>query len=129
MRLLAHFWRLVLTSGTRALRLVSVSGLLMALVGVAAALYLVIRRLTGGAWPQGWASTMVVLLVLGGIILVFLGVVAEYIGVAVNQAMGKPPYLVISDPQQYPGAEFFRQYQLAVDAQPFEDLHEFDQTI
>ena len=31
-----------------------------------------------------------------------LGVIAEYIGVAVNMAMGKPLYLITSDPADGP---------------------------
>lgn len=100
--LLSHFWRLVLTSGTRGLRFVSLVGLLIAVVGVVAAIVVVIARLAGQTWPAGWASVIVVLLVLGGFVLLFLGIVAEYIGVAVNQAMGKPPYLIVSDPADGP---------------------------
>lgn len=100
--LLSHFWRLVLTSGTRGLRAVSVTGLVIAVFGVLLAVAVVINRLSGGSWPPGWASLMVAILVLGGIILVFLGIVAEYLGVAVNQAMGKPAYLIVSDPADGP---------------------------
>lgn len=101
-RLLSHFWRLVLTSGTRGLRIVSVAGAIIAAAGVITAIVLVIRHIFGGSWPQGWASLIVTELVIGGIILLFLGVIAEYIGVAVNQAMGRPPYLIISDPARGP---------------------------
>lgn len=100
--LLSHFWRLVLTSGTRGLRLVSVAGFVIAILGVALAVALAIDRLSGGSWPPGWASLMVVMLILGGIGLLFLGIVAEYLGVAVNQALGKPPYLIVSDPADGP---------------------------
>ncbi|GAB3385139.1 glycosyltransferase family 2 protein [Humibacter soli] len=100
--LLSHFWRLVLTSGTRGLRVVSMTGAVIAILGVVFAVVLVVIKLSGGSWPQGWASLMVVVLVLGGIVLVFLGIVAEYLGVAVNQAMGKPPYLIVSDPADGP---------------------------
>ena len=40
---------------------------------------------------------MVVMLLIGGAVLFSLGVIAEYIGVAVNMAMGKPLYLIVSD--------------------------------
>jgi undecaprenyl-phosphate 4-deoxy-4-formamido-L-arabinose transferase len=101
-RLLSHFWRMVLTSGTRGLRAVSVVGALLALAGIVVAVVLVVNRLAGGSWPRGWASLMVTVLVIGGIILLFLGIIAEYIGVAVGQAMGRPPYLIISDPAHGP---------------------------
>ena len=52
--------------------------------------------------PEGWTSNMVLVLLSTGAILFSLGVIAEYIGVAVGMAMGKPPYLIISDPGNGP---------------------------
>ncbi|WP_243063527.1 glycosyltransferase [Humibacter sp. RRB41] len=101
-RLLSHFWRLVLTSGTRGLRVVSVVGAILAALGLVTAIVLAVNRVAGGSWPQGWASLMVAVLVIGGIVLFFLGIIAEYVGVVVNQAMGRPPYLIISDPDRGP---------------------------
>ena len=97
-RLLSHFWRLVLSTGTRGLRLVSILGVLFGALGAVLALLLVIARLTNNIAVQGWTSVMVVLMLGIGAILFSLGVVAEYLGVAVNMAMGKPPYLIVSDP-------------------------------
>jgi undecaprenyl-phosphate 4-deoxy-4-formamido-L-arabinose transferase len=97
--LLSHFWRMVISSGTRGLRLVSLIGAVFALAGIGLAIYFVIAYLSGhGAGQQGWTSTMVVLLVSSGAILFALGVIAEYVGVNVNMAMGKPAYLIVSDP-------------------------------
>jgi len=100
--LLSHFWHLVLSSGTRALRMVSALGVLFALGGIAYAIYLLVVRLTTDAIAQGWTSTMVVVLVSTGAILFSLGVIAEYVGVAVNMAMGKPLYLIVGDPKDGP---------------------------
>jgi undecaprenyl-phosphate 4-deoxy-4-formamido-L-arabinose transferase len=100
--LASHFWRMVLTSGTRLLRLVSVLGVLFAAVGVIVAIGLGINRLTGPTVVQGWTSVMVVVLLATGAILFSLGIVAEYLGVAVNMAMGKPLYLITSDPLDGP---------------------------
>jgi undecaprenyl-phosphate 4-deoxy-4-formamido-L-arabinose transferase len=93
---------MVLTSGTRLLRFVSITGVAFALLGLLFALALVANRLFGGALPPGWTSVMVVVLVSTGALLFALGVLAEYLGVAVNMAMGKPLYLVSSDPQHGP---------------------------
>jgi len=100
--LLSHFVHLVLSSGTRALRMVSALGVLFAVGGVAYALYLLVIRLTSDTTPAGWTSTMVVVLVSTGAILFSLGVIAEYVGVAVNMAMGKPLYLIVGDPKAGP---------------------------
>ncbi|MEO6996461.1 MAG: glycosyltransferase [Terracoccus sp.] len=101
-RLLSHFWRLVLSSGTRGLRIVSALGAVFGVAGVAFAVYIVIASALGKQTVEGWTSNMVVILLSTGAILFSLGVIAEYIGVAVNMAMGKPPYLIISDPGQGP---------------------------
>jgi len=100
--LLSHFWHLVLSSGTRALRMVSALGALFALGGIAFAIYLLVVRLTSDAVTQGWTSTAVLVLVSTGAILFCLGVIAEYVGVAVNMAMGKPLYLIVGDPKDGP---------------------------
>lgn len=50
----------------------------------------------------GWTSLTVIVLVLGGANLLAIGVVAEYVGAAVRMAMGKPLYLIISDPSTGP---------------------------
>jgi undecaprenyl-phosphate 4-deoxy-4-formamido-L-arabinose transferase len=96
--LFSHFWRLILTSGTRVLRLVSLLGVLVALAGFILGIYFIIENLVGGRLPVGYTSTITVLLFSTGAILVALGVVAEYVGVAVNLAMGKPLYLIVDDP-------------------------------
>ncbi len=95
--LLSHYWRLVLTGGTRLLRLVSFLGVLMALLGFGFAVVVALARLLGPVQVQGWASVMVVVLITTGFLLFALGVVAEYVGVAVNMAMGKPLYLLVRD--------------------------------
>ena len=101
--LTSHFWRMVLSSGTRALRLVSLLGVFFAAGGFLLALYFLFAKLF---WhlssPAGWPSLITVLLVCSGAILFSLGIIAEYIGVAVNMAMGKPLYLIVSDPADGP---------------------------
>jgi len=101
-RLFSHFWRMVLTTGTRGLRLISVLGVVTALVGVVLALIIFIQRLVGDIEIQGWASLSVIVLLSAGAILFSLGVIAEYIGINVNMAMGKPPYLITNDPADGP---------------------------
>lgn len=96
--LFAHFWRMVLSSGTRGLRLVSVLGVTLALIGVGIAIYLVIARLTQDVAVAGWTSLAVITLICAGAILVSLGIIAEYIGVTLNVAMGRPLFLVVDDP-------------------------------
>lgn len=101
--LFAHFLRMVLTSGTRGLRFVTGLGIAFAVVGVLWAIWIVIARMSGlDAGAPGWASTIVVILVSSGAVLFSLGVIAEYLGTAVNMSLGKPPYLIVPDPEDGP---------------------------
>jgi polyisoprenyl-phosphate glycosyltransferase len=95
-RLLGHFWQLVLTSGTRPLRLIAVMGLLSIVSSAVVSGLALWQRLQHKIPVQGWTSTIIVLCLVSGLILLSLGVIAEYVGVAVSMAMGKPPYLLVS---------------------------------
>ena len=101
-QLASHFWRMVLTSGTRPLRLVALFGAVLGFAALALMLWVVWARITDDVPVQGWTSVMVVLLAVGGGTLLSLGVVAEYLGITARTAMGKPLYLVVSDPEDGP---------------------------
>lgn len=100
--LAGHFWRMVLSSGTRGLRLVSILGVLFAVAGIGLALFFLVQRLIGLEVQQGWTSIVVVVLLSSGATLFSLGVVAEYLGIAVNMAMGKPLYMIMNAPHRGP---------------------------
>jgi glycosyltransferase involved in cell wall biosynthesis len=97
-RLSSHFWRLVLSSGTRPLRIVGFIGIGSFVAGVAAAAVIVFGKLNYGYAVSGWASVFVALLLMGGLILLVLGVLAEYLGMLVRASIGKPLYVAVSDP-------------------------------
>ncbi len=97
-RLIAHFWRLVISSGTRPLRFVSVMGVLFACLGLCVAIYSAIQKLVGDISVPGWTSVFVAVLVVGGATLLALGIIAEYIAAAATMAMGKPVYVIMRDP-------------------------------
>jgi glycosyltransferase involved in cell wall biosynthesis len=98
-RLLRHFWQLVLTSGTRPLRLISLAGAAALVGGVAATAWVLYGRFRHQVPVQGWTSMVVALCLFGGLVLLSLGVIAEYLGIAVSMAMGKPPYLIVGRPR------------------------------
>ncbi|MEU2106106.1 glycosyltransferase family 2 protein [Nocardia sp. NPDC019255] len=102
-RLFSLFWKMVLCSGTRGLRLVSLLGVTLALAGGVMAAVVVFEALTTDGWaPEGWASTIVVLLLCSGAILFSLGLIAEYLGVALHILVGKPLYLTVETPTPRP---------------------------
>ncbi|MCW2754124.1 MAG: mannosyltransferase [Marmoricola sp.] len=101
-RLLGHFLRMILTGGTRGLRIVGLLGVMFGILGLVLAAVIAVDQLVSPASVQGWASTIVVILISSGALLFSLAVVAEYIGVAVNTALGKPLYLLTQDPAEGP---------------------------
>ncbi|NKY52983.1 glycosyltransferase [Nocardia vermiculata] len=104
-RLFSLFWKMVLCSGTRGLRLVSLLGVSLAVAGAAMAAVVICRALIGsGGDPEGWASTIVVLLLVSGAILFSLGLIAEYLGLALHVLVGKPLYLTVDAPAPRPSA-------------------------
>ena len=101
-RLVSHFWRMVLTSGTRPLQLVTLFGAFLGVAAVGLSGWIVWEKVTNHVSVQGWTSVMIVLLVTSGGTLFSLGIFAEYLGIAVKRAMGKPLYLAVSDPADGP---------------------------
>ena len=98
--LMSHFWRLVLSSGTRLLRIASVAGVTSFIFGIFLACFVVFGKLFFDSPVRGWASVFVAVLLFGGSILLFIGIIAEYIGLLVRTTIGKPLYVIGSDPQK-----------------------------
>jgi glycosyltransferase involved in cell wall biosynthesis len=58
------------------------------------ALYLIIRTIIQGVDVPGYASIMTAILFLGGIQLLTLGILGEYLGRVYEEVKGRPIYLV-----------------------------------
>jgi undecaprenyl-phosphate 4-deoxy-4-formamido-L-arabinose transferase len=97
-KLMAHFIRLVLTSGTRPLRLVFMMGVFSLLVGIGLTIYALLSKVTNAEMIPGWTSMMIVVCFFSGCILISLGIIAEYLGAVVGMSMGRPLYLIVSRP-------------------------------
>ncbi len=78
-------------------------GCLSIVVGVGITAFSLYEKLTARVPVQGWTSLMIVLCLFSGVILFALAVLAEYLGVVVNMAMGRPLYLIVSRPCPRPG--------------------------
>lgn len=56
-------------------------------------IYIIISHFTSAGAPIGWASTTALLLLLGGMILVVLGIMGEYVGRIYMCANAAPQYV------------------------------------
>ena len=75
------------------LRLATYLGCFTALAGFLYAIVIVVRYFTIHLAPMGWSSTTALLLILGGIILVVLGLVGEYVGRIFMCVNASPQYV------------------------------------
>ncbi|WP_028242284.1 glycosyltransferase family 2 protein [Pseudobutyrivibrio ruminis] len=76
------------------LRIASYSGCIIAGLGFIYAIYVIISKLVNPVKMIGWSSTISVLLILGGLILLVLGMIGEYVGriyITINQS---PQYVI-----------------------------------
>jgi len=75
------------------LRAATALGLLVSAASFSYAVYAVLARIFDWNVVQGWASLMVAILFLGGVQLVCLGVIGEYVGRVYDEVKGRPLYL------------------------------------
>lgn len=76
------------------LRLATFLGFGMALTGFIIGLKAVIEYLITKNTVPGWASTIVTVVLVGGVQLIILGIIGEYIGKLVNESKRRPHYIV-----------------------------------
>lgn len=79
---------------TAPLRWSTMIGVLISIIGFLYMLVIIFRTLFYGIDSPGYASTMVVILFLGGIQLIFLGIIGEYLGRTFSEAKGRPLYFI-----------------------------------
>jgi glycosyltransferase involved in cell wall biosynthesis len=96
-----NYWKLwtlaidgITSASTVPLRIWSYVGATIAAVSLVYAIYLVIRTLLFGIDVPGYASMMVAILFLGGIQLISLGVLGEYVGRILIETKQRPIYIV-----------------------------------
>jgi dolichol-phosphate mannosyltransferase len=76
------------------LRAASVMGLLVSCFAFAFGVFLVVKKLLWDTMIEGWTSAMVSSLFLGGVQLVCLGILGEYIGRIYGESQKRPLYVV-----------------------------------
>jgi len=96
-----NYWKLwtlaidgITSASTVPLRIWSYLGGIVALGALGYALFIIIRTLTTGIVVPGYASLMVAILFLGGLQLLSLGVLGEYVGRILTETKARPLYIV-----------------------------------
>jgi glycosyltransferase involved in cell wall biosynthesis len=97
------FWRLwnfaiegVTSFSTGPLKIATYLGVLVAMFATLYGLFIIGNTLVFGNPVPGYPSLMVVILFLGGVQLIFIGIIGEYIGRIFNETKNRPLYFVNS---------------------------------
>ncbi len=77
------------------LRLASMFGLLVSFLGFLLSVWTVYKRFTLPEFPSGFATIVVGMMFLGGIQLIALGVIGEYVGRIFDEVKQRPLYIIV----------------------------------
>lgn len=79
---------------TAPLRFASVMGVVVSLLAFLYLIYIIAKTLIWGEPVQGYPTLMCVILFLGGVQLLSIGIIGEYLGRVFNETKRRPPYVV-----------------------------------
>jgi len=76
------------------IRAISYFGVLVSLVSFVFGFYVLLNKVLFGTHVEGWTSVMLAVLLLGGVQLVMIGVLGEYLWRALDEARARPLYII-----------------------------------
>jgi polyisoprenyl-phosphate glycosyltransferase len=77
------------------LRLMTVSGILIFFFAMFFSFYIIFSKFIGyGTFPLGWTTLVILILFLNSTIMVFLGIIGEYLWRTLSQTRKKPKYVI-----------------------------------
>lgn len=91
----------LLSFSTKPLQLSVLLGMISASISLVVMLYALFLRIFTHEWFRGWAALMISVLFVGGVQLICLGILGEYVGRIYNEIRRRPLYIV----QEYCGFE------------------------
>jgi glycosyltransferase involved in cell wall biosynthesis len=92
-KMLALAWEGITSLSTKPIKLITRLGLIIFLVSVIALIYTLIRYLTG-ATETGWASLAISIWAIGGLQLLAIGIIGEYIGKIYLETKHRPRFII-----------------------------------
>ena len=84
----------ILSFSTKPLQLAITIGLVAAGLAVLGILYAIYLRVFTSTWVEGWTALMIAVLFMGGVQLLSLGIIGEYIGRIYDESKKRPLYLL-----------------------------------
>ncbi len=84
----------ILSFSLAPLKLAAVLGFLTSIMALAGIVYTLVVRLQTRQWVPGWASIFLAVLFMGGVQLICLGVIGEYLGRVYGESKHRPLYFI-----------------------------------
>lgn len=84
----------ILSFSTKPLQLAVGLGLIAASLSLIGIVYSLFMRIFTSIWVEGWTALMIAVLFLGGVQLICVGILGEYIGRIYNEVKNRPLYIV-----------------------------------
>jgi len=84
----------IVSFSTVPLKLASLFGLIISVLSFFLAVYCIGLKLFTNQLVQGWLSLLISILFIGGVQLIFLGIIGEYLGRIYDEVKQRPLYVV-----------------------------------
>ena len=94
-KMLALAFNGITSLSVKPITLITTSGIVFSLIGLALMIWAVVEAILGNT-VAGWASTICIICLLGGIQLISLGVLGQYIGKTYLETKRRPRYIISS---------------------------------
>ena len=96
-----NFWKLfrygmdgMISFSQAPLDLASLLGLIMTLISFLALIFIIVRKLIFGDPVAGWASTICIIVFIGGIQMAFLGIIGQYLAKTYLETKRRPHFII-----------------------------------
>ncbi|MCW2284703.1 dolichol-phosphate mannosyltransferase [Rhodoblastus acidophilus] len=84
----------ILSFSIKPLQLSVTLGMVSAGVALCGIIYALVLRIFTDIWVEGWTALMIAVLFMGGVQLISIGILGEYVGRIYSQSKGRPLYVV-----------------------------------
>ncbi|NLC79459.1 MAG: glycosyltransferase, partial [Ruminococcaceae bacterium] len=92
-KMLSFAWDGITSFSVKPIKIIIGLGIFVCFISVAGLVYILVSYLLGHT-VQGWTSMMMSIWLLGGIQLLSLGIIGEYIGKIYSETKGRPRYII-----------------------------------
>ncbi|MBR0343395.1 MAG: glycosyltransferase family 2 protein [Oscillospiraceae bacterium] len=92
-KMIAFAWEGITSLSIVPIRIITATGFVVSIIGIVMMIYSLIRHLTG-ATVVGWSSLIMTVWLIGGVTIISIGIIGEYIGKIYLETKARPRYII-----------------------------------